>query len=135
MLGIFLLVMQWTGDWMQNRRDDFESGELERNCLMMMDSLVKNRDTEKPQYGAAALDGGKKRVESNRLEKQLLEKIPESQENENSPVFFQQIELQFLDGARETVFELPKKGTCLSAERLVVIENRKAVVRGAVCRE
>jgi hypothetical protein len=135
MIGTFLLMLQWSGQWMQEQQNSFESNELERNALMVMDSLIKNRDTKNPQYGSAMLDTGKKRVKSNQLEKQLLEKIPEAQEKESAPVFFQKIELLFENGKRETVFELPKKGKCLSVERFGIVENQKVRIQGTVCHE
>lgn len=120
---------------MQETKNNFEYQELQRNAIMMMDSLVKNRDTEKPQYGSAVFDAEKRRVQSNQLDKQLLQAIPAAQLDENAGVFFQAIELRFADGTRETIFETAKNGNCLAVERLVIIEEKKTVVRGVVCRE
>lgn len=131
----FLLVLQWSGFWVQETKSNFESLELERNGIMLMDSLVKNHDAEKPQYGAAVLDNQKKRVRSNVLERRLLQAIPAAQEKEKVPIFFQKLELVFQEGTSQKIFETEKRGKCLSLERLVVIENKKAVLRGMVCRE
>lgn len=134
-LAIFALVLQWLGFWMQETKNGFESQELQRNALMMMDSLVKNRDTEKPQFGAAVFDAEKKRVRSNALERQLLQAIPSAQEKENLPVFFKKIELRFADGKKETIFEIADGTNCLSVERFVVVGTKKALVQGTICHE
>lgn len=120
---------------MDETKNNFEYQELQRNGLMMMDSLAKNRDAKKPQYGSAVFDEEKRRVQSNELDKQLLQAIPAAQLDENAGVFFQAIELRFADGTRETVFETEKKGNCLAVERFVLIEGKKVVVAGVVCRE
>jgi len=130
-----LLVLQWNSFWMRETKTNFESQELQRNAIMMMDSLVKNRDAEKPQYGTALFDAEKRRVQSNQLDRQLLQAIPAAQQDENAAVFFQAIELRLADGTRETIFETQKNGDCLALERFVLMEEKKTVVRGVVCRE
>jgi alpha-galactosidase len=69
------------------------------------------------------------------MDKELLQAIPTAQADENSPVFFQTIELRFADGTTEKIFETEKKGNCFGMERFVAIEGKKAVVYGVVCRE
>ena len=117
---------------MVQNQNDFAFQELERNTIMMMDSLLKNRDTQHPQYGAALLAGTKKRVQSNHIDRALLEAIPFAQSIENQPVFFQKIEIVFANDS-ETIFETEKQGNCLSLERFVLFENQKALLRGVVC--
>lgn len=129
------MVLQWSAFFAAQNQSNFEFQETERNAIMMMDSLIKNQDTQNPQYGSARLNTEKKRVQPNNIEKSLLERIVLAQETEQQPVFFQKIELIFEDSQKQIVFETEKKEQCLSVERFVVIENRKAIIRGVVCRE
>ncbi|MBU0636071.1 hypothetical protein KKE06_03525 [Candidatus Micrarchaeota archaeon] len=128
-----LIVLEWNAFFVFQHQNDFEFQELERNSSMMIDSLLKNRDTVNPQYGAAQLSPRKHRVQSNQLDRSLLEKIPFTQAIDNQPVFFQKIELVFSTHS-ETIFETEARGNCLSLERLGIIENQKTIVRGVICR-
>lgn len=130
-LAILLTSLFWIGFQTNEAKNRLTFLELEKNAVMVADSLVKNHSPSEPFLGVARKDTEKKRVQSNQLDSQLLSSFSNSND---SVVFVQKLELIF-ENSRQTIFEENHGTNCLSVERLVQVQNQKILVHVTICHD
>ncbi|MCX6798667.1 MAG: hypothetical protein NTW59_01050 [Candidatus Diapherotrites archaeon] len=111
-----------------------KKSELQKNALLLADSLVKNNNAENPLLGAAFFDNEKHRVLSNVVQKELLR---EAQADSFGGWHAQALSLKTKNGAEETFFAEEKQAgkDCVAVERFVIAGTEKALLRVAACEE
>ena len=133
LLAMVFLMLGALDNAVAAKAEENRNFSLKKNALFLADSLVKNRDENNPLLGAAVFDAGKKRVLSNELDFGLLKEIGGIDAN---GFFVKTVSLEWKDANRETIFSSGKPGAnCVSAERFVLANNRKAKLTVRVCDE
>jgi len=129
---ISLVSIQFLSSSIEAQLKQLKDFELEKNAVMLIDTMVKNRNEENPALGAAVFNGEKLRVEENNIDLELLKRLNPIV---SQSVFVKKIELLFKDGARKTIIENSLGENCLGVERFVLVEEKKALLRCVVCVE
>jgi hypothetical protein len=106
--------------------------EREKNAIMLLDALVKNSSQENPALGAAKFDATKHRVIENNID---VEKIKQANPIISEKISIRKISLRYEDGSQEKILENSLGTNCLGIERLVLANNKKALLKGVVCIE
>ncbi len=105
--------------------ENIERIELQRSAFFAIDSMIKNRDEERPLLGFALYDAEKHRVLSNEIDAILLKNT--------KPVLFENFFISSISVAKiEKVFEKPGK-KCISVDRLVFVNRKKEILEVVVC--
>lgn len=134
-LGICLIALvslQCIHNSTETNAKQLRDFELEKNTIMLLDAIVKNRNTEKPALGAAVFNTEKHRVEENKIDVALLKQAnPLVAKN----VLLKKVSLYFKDGEKKTIIETSGGENCLAASRMVLVEGKKALLEGVVCAE
>lgn len=129
---ISLVSIQFVHNSVEANAKQLRDFELEKNAVMLLDAMVKNRNAENPSLGAAVFDGEKHRAMENNIDLDYLKQAnPAIAKN----VFLKSLELVFKDGARKTIIESPFGKNCLGVSRLVLVGGKKALLEGVVCVE
>jgi len=107
--------------------------ELQKNALLLADSLVKNSDSGQPLLGAAVFDAERHRALGNTVRKEFLRAAkPASLGNFRVKA----LSLREKSGKEETFFSEENQGeNCVAAERFVVADGEKALLRVVACEE
>ncbi|VVB99866.1 Uncharacterised protein [uncultured archaeon] len=109
-----------------------ESAQSEKMLLLAAasEALVKNRNAATPALGSAHYNAGKMRVESNVLDRSLLEKARPA----HTGKYFVSAVFERTEHGRDYFFSSQGKN-CISAERFVLIEpgRAKAVIGVVLC--
>ena len=134
-LALFHLFLIQTNRVVSSEYNGFANWENQQNALFVMDSLVKNHNTEHPYLGSAAFDSQKHRVRSNELDSKLLLHL--SAEHGDNIVRFVKLELRFFDGENQMLVseENTDQKNCVGIERVVLVSKRKALLFGVICRD
>ncbi|GEM_PF-3292035 len=112
--------------------------EFERKAIFLVDSMIKNHDEKNPVLGAAFFDAELKRTQSNVIEAKRLAN-PDPKNLFVGGIRVQKIQLKFVDGKKETVFEdkAENESYCLVVERFVVsisdLERKKGLLQVTAC--
>jgi hypothetical protein len=110
--------------------------DLKRRAFLLSEAIVKARNEETPVLGSAFFNQLKHRVESNRIDLELLSGI-----DSNSIEGLKELKIVFLDGKEINVIELREneiKNNCIAVERFVLtseITPRKAKLFLRLCDE
>ncbi len=129
---VFFVFLEYENQFFQTNQDSLERWERQKNALSRFDALVKLRNEKNPILGSAKIHAQKKRVQSNQLDLELLHQIKTTQTTES--VFFRQLKLFFFNHTVETIIDsMENAQTCTIVERIVLVENKKAILWGEVC--
>ncbi len=129
---IALVSMQCIHNSIEANAEQLRGFELEKNTIMLLDIMVKNRNEQNPALGAAVFNAEKHRVEENKIDTALLKQAnPLVAKN----VLLKKISLQFKDGEKKTILETASGKNCLAITRMVLVEGKKALLEGVVCIE
>jgi len=130
-IAMLFFFVSATSEQAQKKAENEKNIALWKNTLYFADTIIKNRAEENSVLGSAAKDAEKKRVKSNEIELMLLKK---AEEIENTEFFLKEITVVFED-SEENIFFKKKGKNCVIVERLVLIENKKALLRIGGCNE
>lgn len=129
---ISLLLLQRLNNAVSENTRQLEQFELEKNAVMLLDTMVKNHNEENPALGAAFYNEEKHRVEENKID---IDYLKQANPIVTKSIFVNSIELQFFDGTSEAVIYSGIGTNCLGIERPVIAREKKALLKGVVCVE
>jgi len=102
--------------------------ELQRNAILILDAMTKNRNTQNPALGAACLDEEKKRVMQNEIDPKLIEKA--------KPIETDSVEttrLTIKAGEEKTIFQKQGRGNCITLNRAITINGKTGTIELTTC--
>lgn len=111
---------------------------VERAGIYLLDSMVKNHDTNNPALGAAYFDSAKRRVEEGVVDYALLQNAEPGRLDLGRGVYAQRLFAEYKSGRTETFYEGARKGECITFERFVLLGKplpEKAKIGLVVCSE
>jgi hypothetical protein len=105
--------------------------ELEEKAMLIADSLVKNLDTNNSLLGACTYNTNTKRVESNKIDLELLFRAKQIDSNK-----FIVKRITVNDG-KKTELNLSSAvlAECIAVKRFVLADGKKAVIEVETCRK
>lgn len=102
---------------------------LQRNAVMLIDSMVKNRDEKQPLLGSALYDEKKHRVLSNQLD---LHMFPKAGQLPSELFFVSRLSLKAGSQEKTVLFQTGRKN-CVSLDRIVLVSGKIGKVEAVVC--
>ncbi|MFH1256942.1 MAG: hypothetical protein V1494_06660 [Candidatus Diapherotrites archaeon] len=140
LLAVMLLLMfSALSSRAKAETDALQHFSLQRKGLTLMDSLVKNRNVEKPLLGSAYFDSSAKSIEANTVDYGLLKKAETQDIYLGEKTFLKELSIVSASGATETIIQnFSPSRECVSVERFVLLKKipeEKALLRGVVCSE
>jgi len=124
-ISLIIYEFAYSAERVQNM---LEKNEKTAFAITLSDSLIKNRNSEEPEKGCAEYNSKTRRVQSNAIDKNLLEKI--------KPTKFGKYELSAIytktKNNKKYFFNSNGKN-CITIERLVSINKKNSVLGVVVC--
>ncbi len=129
MFVMLFVITAHTGSAAKESANAINAFGLEKNALLIADALVKNK-FENPLLGSAVFNEEKHRVESNELN---LERFRKARAIESDEFIVKEIYIK--ENGLEERKRLSKLDgvNCLAVERLVLVNEKKAIAGVVVC--
>jgi len=129
---IALVSLQCINGSVEASAAQLQNFELEKNTIMLLDAMAKNRNEENPALGAAVYNAEKRRVEENNIDIALLK---QANPLVSGGIILKKISLHYKNGETKTILETTGGENCLAAGRVVLAGGKKALLEGVVCIE
>ena len=113
-------------------KENLDNFELEEKTLLISDSLVKNYDENNTLLGGCVLDNDKKRVLTNQLNSENLQKAKKEELGEYT---VQKISLNFGSKTEEIELDNNDYTNCLASKRFVLVDGKKTILEVKVCKK
>ena len=140
-ITMFYLILINFGGLAEGEVGFGKDAALWKNSVFLLDSMVKSFDENGFANNVTYFNAMKRRVESNVLDYAALRLLSEKLRgkgdlSKGDEFFVKEISLGYKNGGSETLFSSTLQGgNCFAVERLVIVNNGKAILKGVVCSE
>jgi len=109
---------------------------IERKGIYLIDSLVKNHDSNNSVLGSAYFDSGKKRVETGIIDYSMLKNARPEELDMGDGHYVQGLFIGYVGGRKEEIYTSERGRNCIVFERFVLLRKllmEKAKICVVVC--